>query len=96
MELVKVRNDARKKLGETGFGVSRTTIGGTVTSFMSWRAIDSLADLDTPSTFTARWRESAGDAFVDKWYEDILAIVATGQERDIYVLEESLSFYPER
>lgn len=66
MEWIKVRNDARKKLGETGFGVSRVALGGSITSFMSWTAIDSLADLDTPGTFTARWRESAGDAVVDK------------------------------
>ncbi len=94
VELIKVRSDALKELGVTGFGTSRVRLGGSVTSFMSYRAIESLADLDGPG-HTAKWREAAGDEVVDQWIEDIVSILDTGTERDVYVRQDNLSYYPE-
>ena len=95
VELSKVRSDALKELGVTGFGTSRVRLGGSVNSFMSYQAIESLADLDGHGPL-AKWREAAGDEVVDQWIEDIVSILDTGIERDVYVREDNLSYYPEQ
>ena len=83
-----------KKAGLPGYGVNRTLYGGSRQTFMSWRPVENMAELDEGG-WAGKGFEAMGEEATAKWvegYQD--AIVST--EHDLWVLEEELSFYPEQ
>lgn len=83
---------AAKKAGVTGFGTSRVVFGGPATRFMNWRAIESMAEFDSPNPVTA----AMGAETFRSWVERINPLVKDPQERTIYRYQESLSYYPQQ
>jgi len=79
---------AFKKAGMPAYGVHRIMWGGSRTTFVSWRALDKMAELDSDDWMA----KSMSQEDRAKWTEKVLTMVAEPSELNIWVYEPELSF----
>ncbi len=84
-----------KKIGMPGFGVGRVYFGSDRNTYFVWRAVENMAQFDSPGWF-AKARESMGEEAANKWLEGYRDALAGPQTHELFTYQESVSYYPDQ
>ena len=95
VQLVQQISAEFKKVGMPGFGVARVLFGGDRNTHFTWRAVENMAQFDSPNWFI-KARESMGEEAAHRWLESYRDVLVGPVTHELYTYQESLSYYPDQ
>jgi hypothetical protein len=93
LDLVKEINGFYRKVGLTGYGISRVRLGGSRNTFFSWRAVENMAEFDGPG-WAGKALQAMGEEAAQEWIAKYQQVIESA-EHDLYRYQKDLSYYPQ-